>query len=74
MPNLIVHVKQKVKEDKSLLYELESLKFKKRTHYSSQTVRYAHELSYTFLQAYKIQLREFILPSVSFLGSLTSGE
>ena len=35
VPNLIVYAKQKAKEDKSLLDELKSLKFKKRPHYSS---------------------------------------
>ena len=74
MPNLIVYMKQKTEEDKSLLDELESLKFKKRPHYSSHIVRYALELRYTSLQAYKILLREFKLPSVSFLRSLASGE
>lgn len=74
VPNFIVHMRQKVKESKSLLDELEDLKFKGRPQYSSHMIRYALELRYTSLQAYNILLRELNLPSVSFLRSLTSGE
>ena len=62
MPNLFVYIKEKAEEDKSLLDELESLKFKKRPHYSSHIVRYALELRYASLQAYKLLPREFNLP------------
>ena len=74
VPNLNVYMKQKAEEDKSLLYEWESLKFKKRPHYSSHIVRYGRELRYTSLQAYKLLLIEFNLPSESFVRSLPSGE
>ena len=74
MPNFISHMKERSDEAKSLMLELNSNQFKKRPLHSNQMIRYALELRYTSLQAYKILLKELNLPSVSYLNTLTSGE
>jgi hypothetical protein len=74
IPNFVSYMKETTKETKSVLCELNYNKFKKRPSYSAEMIRYALELRYTSLQAYKILLRELSLPSVSYLRKLASGE
>lgn len=73
LQNLINHMKQTAEENFSIFSELQQLRYTKCPNYSSNVVRYALYLRYTSLQAYKLLLEEFPLPSVSYLRSLTNG-
>ena len=54
--------------------ELQQIKFKKKPIYSANIIRYALMLRYSSLQAYKIILEEFNLPSVSLLRKISKGK
>ena len=56
-----------------IIEELQQAKFKKKPSYSTSLIRYALMLRYTSLQSYKILLKDFKLPSVSFLRKLKQG-
>ena len=56
-----------------IIEELQQAKFKKKPSYSTSLIRYALILRYTSLQSYKILLKDFKLPSVSFLRKLKQG-
>lgn len=74
LENFITYMKQEAEDHQGILTELTNLKYYKHPIYSARLIRYALELRYTSLQAYKILLEELPLPSVSYLRSLTAGE
>ena len=57
----------------SVFKELQKRQFIMRGCYSASLVRYALMLRYTSLQFYKLLLKEFNLPSVSYLRKLKLG-
>ena len=72
--SLINHMKQIV-EDRgdSVFSDLEALRLQKFRTYPARVIRYALQLRYTSLQAYKLLLDHLPLPSVSYLRKLTKG-
>ena len=59
-----------------ILSELELIRYKKpvdKPKYSVNMLRYALLLRYTSVQAYKLLLQQFPLPSLSLLKKLTEG-
>ena len=54
--------------------ELREIRFKKGPIYSANLIRYALMLRYSSLQAYRVLLEEFNLPSLSLLRKITKGK
>ena len=62
--------------ENSLIHEMQerlNYKPKGRPPYSSQMIRFALHLRYTSLQAYKVMLEKFPLPSISLLNTIQQG-
>ena len=57
-----------------ILHEVNKNRFQKRPIYSASIIRYSLMLRYTSLQAYKLLLEQFNLPSVSYLKKLKQGK
>ena len=72
--NFISYINEKSEEHHDILEEMNRLKFQKTPCYSYNLIRYALELRYTSLQAYKLLSKEMSLPSLSFLRNLASGK
>ena len=57
-----------------ILEELKELKFKKKSIFSSNVIRYSLLLRYAFLQTYRLLMREFPFCSLSLLKKITEGQ
>lgn len=74
LQNLLNHMKLRSEQKNSILSELQQMRYSTRNPFPAHVIRYALYLRHTSLQAYKLLLEEFPLPSVSYLRSLTNGE
>lgn len=72
--NFLTYMKNKSEEQSDIQDEVFSLRYKSKPTYSRQLIRFALHLRHTSLQAYKLLLEEFKLPSISYLRSITSGK
>ena len=57
----------------SIFEELIQYRFRKKTIYSANIIRYSLPLRYTSIQSYKVLLQDFPLPSLSLLQKISSG-
>ena len=77
LPSYIRNFVEVKKLPDDILSELELIRYKKtvdKPKYSVNMLRYALLLRYTSVQAYKLLLQQFPLPSLSLLKKLTEGE
>ena len=74
LQNFPAYIRQEQEQLGDVLEELRELRFKKRPIYSANLIRYAMQLRYTSLPAYKLLVKEFKLPSISLLRKLAAGK
>ena len=74
MQNFPNDVKLQGEQTFSILEELKELKFKKKRIFSSSVIRYSLLLRYTFLQTYRLLMKEFPSPSSSLSKKITEGQ
>jgi len=72
--NFTSYIKQEVENNSEVLNEINRLRHVKKPTYSANLIRYALQLRYTSLSAYKLLLDEFNFPSISFLRKISSGK
>ena len=74
LPNLELHIRQESEKWGDVFDEMQKIRFMKSPVYSANLLRYALMLRYTSLQAYKLMMNEFKLPSLSLLQKITAGQ
>ena len=57
-----------------MLDEIQQIRYMKAPVYSANLLRYSLMLRYSSLQAYKVMMEEFKLPSLALLQKLTAGK
>lgn len=73
LENFSTYIRTEGEDNASIFDELRELKFQKRPIYSAKIIRYALLLRYSSIQAYKMLLDEFPLPSLSLLEKISQG-
>ena len=73
LENFSTYIRTEGEDNAYILDELRELKFQKRLIYSAKIIRYALLLRFTSIQAYKMLLNEFPLPSLSLLEKISKG-
>ena len=74
MQNFPNYIKLEGERTFIILEELKELKFKKKSIFSSNVIRYSLLLRYAFLQTYRLLMREFPFSSLSLLKKITEGQ
>ena len=74
LSNFSAHIRQESEQWGDVLDEMQRLRYMKTPVYSAKMLRYALMLRYSSLQAYKMMMEEFKLPSLSLLQKLTAGK
>ena len=74
MKNFPNYIKLEGEQTFIILEELKGLKFKKKSIFSSNVIRYSLLLRYAFLQTYQLLMREFPFSSLSLLKKITEGQ
>ena len=74
LPNFCTHIERQSEKWGDVLDELQQLRYKKSPVYSANLIRYALMLRYSSLQAYKLMMQEFKLPSLALLQKITAGK
>ena len=74
LPEFCSHIKRESEKWGDVLDELQQLRYKKSPVYSANLIRYALMLRYSSLQAYKLMMQEFKIPSLALLQKITAGK
>ena len=73
LSNFVLHIHQENEKWGDVLDEIQRIRYMKTPVYSAKLLRYSLMLRYTSLQAYRLMMEEFKLPSLALLRKITTG-
>ena len=74
LTNFSAYIREISEQWGDVLDEIQQIRYMKTPVYSANMLRYALMLRYSSLQAYKVMMEEFKLPSLALLQKLTAGK